>query len=205
MQPTPKLNLLIVDDHSIVLAGLKALLCTDAGIDRVETASSSKEAIRLCGEFHPDVVLMDLRMPGEDGFSVMGSILERWPELRIIVLSGTASKADTLLARRIGAVGYLDKSVKRKVLVQTIQTVASGGTAFYNLPDLEEGVPALTGRELEVLLHLVRGLTNDDLGRVLGVGTETIKSHLRTIFVKLEVASRAEAVARAYELDLVSS
>ena len=205
MPPEHKLNLLIVDDHGIVLAGLKALLCTDAGIDRVETASSSKEAMRLCGEFHPDVVLMDLRMPGEDGFSVMASLLEIWPQLRIIVLSGTASKADTLLARRIGAVGFLDKSVKRKVLVQTIQAVASGETAFSDLPDLEGGVPTLTGRELEVLLHLARGLTNDDLGRVLGIGTETIKSHLRTIFVKLDVASRTEAVARAYELDLVSS
>ncbi len=200
-----KLSLLIVDDHSIVLAGLKALLCTDAGIGCVETASSAKEAIHLCSEFHPDVVLMDLRMPGQDGFHVMASMLEHWPDLRVIILSGTASKADISLARRSGAMGYLDKSVKRKVLVHSIRTVASGGTVFSSRPELERGVPALTGRELEVIQHLVRGLNNDELGRVLGVGIETIKSHLRSIFVKLAVASRTEAVARAYALGLVSA
>nr|MBA3938374.1 response regulator transcription factor [Planctomycetota bacterium] len=149
-------------------------------------------------------VLLDLRMPGGDGFAALERILPRWPALRILVLSASATVAEVALARRHGAAGYLSKSADRATLLRAIHAVAAGGACFPPEPD--RGTDAgLSARELEVLHHLGRGLSNDDLGRALGVSGETIKSHLKAVFSKLGVAGRAEAVARAYDLGLLSS
>lgn len=204
MSPETKIRLLIVDDHAVVREGLEAMLRRDPYFAKIATASSGMEAIALCAALGPHVILLDVRMPGNDGFSVLETLLQRWPQIRIVLLSASATSAEVKLARRLGAAGYLPKTSDRQTLVQAIHTVAGGGTCYAADPEPANAQSTLSARELEVIRHLGRGLSNHDLGRVLGVSEHTIKSHLKAIFGKLGVADRAEAVARAYELGLVS-
>ena len=199
-----KLRLLIVDDHAVVREGLEAMLSTAPGIGAIATASSGADAAQMCATFQPQVMLLDMRMPGGDGISALEAIMPRWPATRIVVLSASATAAEVDLAKRHGAAGYLSKSADRATLLRTIQTVAAGGFCFASDPaPSAPAIPGLSGRELDVLRHLGQGLSNDDLGRVLGVSGETIKSHLKAIFLKLGVNGRTEAVSRAYELGLL--
>jgi len=198
-------KLLIVDDHAVVSAGIEAMLRVEEGFAKIATASSAAEALEICTELQPDVVLLDVRMPNVDGFSALELLLERWPHIRIILLSMSATPPEVKLAKRLGAAGYLPKTTNRATLIGMINKVAEGGTCF-SIEATPEGPSQaeLTSRELEVVRHLGRGLSNHDIGRTLGISEHTIKSHLKAIFVKMEVSDRAEAVARAYELGLMS-
>lgn len=200
------LRLLIVDDHAVVREGLEAMLGIDPCFETIATAGSTEEALPYCEEFRPHVILLDLKMPGSDGFNALEIIRQRWPDIRVLILSASASAAEVKLARRNGAAGYLGKSSDRATLLKAIRSAAAGATVFPvdPAPEPSEG-PALSARELEVLRHLGRGLSSQDLGRVLGISGETVKSHIKAIFHKLGVADRAEAVARAYELGLIGS
>lgn len=196
--------MLIVDDHAVVSSGIEAMLRVEEGFEKIETASSAAEALEICARLSPHVILLDVRMPGVDGFSALELFLQRWPELRIVLLSVSATPPEVKLAKRLGAVGYLPKTTSRAVLIEVINKVAAGGTCFAADPGISpQGV--LTSRELEVVRHLGRGLSNHEIGRTLGISEHTIKSHLKAIFSKLEVSDRAEALARAYELGMMSA
>jgi len=195
------IRLLIVDDHAVVRGGLEAMLSIAPGIERIATAADGAEALKLCGTFAPNVVLLDLRMPGLDGLGVLDAIARDWPRIRVIILTGNESPSEITLARRHGAAAFLSKSTDPAILLQVIKGVAAGGSYF---PDAVAAAESdLSPRELEVLQNLVRGLTNDEIGLALGVSGQTIKGHLKHIFPKLEAATRAEAVSRAHELRLV--
>jgi DNA-binding NarL/FixJ family response regulator len=197
-------RLLIVDDHAVVSSGIEAMLRVEEGFERIETASSAGEALEICAEFSPHVVLLDVRMPGVDGFNALELFLQRWPLLRIVLLSVSATPPEVKLAKRLGAAGYLPKTTNRATLIAAINKVAGGGTCF--AADTGDSPPGiLTSRELEVVRHLGRGLSNHEIGRTLGISEHTIKSHLKAIFSKLEASDRAEAVARAYELGMMSA
>ncbi|CAN5794601.1 response regulator transcription factor [soil metagenome] len=200
----PKLRLLIVDDHAVVRGGLEAMLALAPGIDRIATAADGAEAMRVCAAFEPNVVLLDLRMPGMDGHSTLEAIMTRWPGLRVIILTGNETSGDMKLAQRHGAAGFLSKSAEPKTVLSVIHKVAAGSTCFPVSMDHEtQDSCGLSGRELEVLRHLVRGLTNGDIGLALGVSGQTIKGHLKNIFAKLDAGSRSEAVSRAHEMKLI--
>jgi DNA-binding NarL/FixJ family response regulator len=199
------LRLLIIDDHAVVREGLEAMLGADACFQSIGTAASTEEALPICESLHPHVILLDLKMPGSDGFNALDIIHHRWPEIRVVILSASATAAEVKLARRNGASGFLSKSADRATLMNAIRSVAAGEIDFFQeaVNQTSEG-PALSARELEVLRHLGRGLSSNELGRVLGIGSETVKSHIKSIFNKLEVVDRAEAIARGYELGLLS-
>lgn len=199
-----RLRLLLVDDHAVVRGGLEAMLSGVPDIERIATAVDGMEALKLCASFEPHVVLLDLRMPGMDGHSALEAIAQKWPHICVIVLTGNDSRANARLARREGAAGFLSKSADPATVLRVIREVAAGGTYFPEDSDSSRQDDAgLSPRELEVLRHLVRGLTNDEIGVALGVSGQTIKGHLKHIFQKLEAASRAEATTRAHELGLV--
>jgi DNA-binding NarL/FixJ family response regulator len=205
MKPDQKLRLLIIDDHAVVREGLEAMLAADPCFSGITSAASAEDAMPICEEFRPDVVLLDLRMPQCDGFSALEIIHHRWPAIRVLVLSAGASATEIKLVKRNGASGYISKSADRATLAGAIRTVAGGGTYFPCEPSADTGdSPPISARELEVLRHLGRGLSSQELGLALGIGTETVKSHIKSIFHKLEVTDRAEAVARAYELGLLT-
>lgn len=203
-RPGDAIRLLVVDDHAVVRGGLEGLLTVAPGIGKVALAADGAEALSVCASFNPQVVLLDLRMPGMDGHSALEAIVTRHPHIRVIVLTGNDSAADEKLAKRNGASGFLSKSVDPPTLLNAIHKIARGGSHFSirNTGDHQES-QGLSGRELDVLRQLVRGLTNDEIGTVLGISGETIKSHLKSVFGKLESSSRAEAVNRAHELGLV--
>ena len=204
LPPSATLRLLIVDDHAVVREGLEAMLGSDPGITRITTAASAAEALRACEAELPDVVLLDLRMPGGDGLGALDTIRARWPGVRVLLLSANANAAEVARARQAGAAGHLSKTTDRASLLAAIRLAAAGGTCFAAVATGAVDDQGLSARELEVLSHLGRGLSNDDLGRVLGVSAETIKSHLKAVFAKLGVTGRTEAVARAFELGLVT-
>ena len=199
------LRLLIIDDHAVVREGLEAMLGVDPCFERIATAASTEDALPICENFRPHVVLLDLRMPGSDGFNALEIIHQRWPEIRVLILSASATVAEVQLGRRNGAAGYLSKSADRATLMGAIRTVAAGGLVFYQESAPDNGAAVtLSARELEVLRHLGRGLSNQQLGQALGISPETVKSHIKAIFHKLDVTDRAEAISRAYELGLLS-
>lgn len=204
MNPKP-IRLLIIDDHLVVREGLEAMLSSAPAIGCIATTGDAREALDLCGSFAPDVVLLDVRMPGKDGYHVLDEIQSRWPEIRVVMFSSSATSAEVQLARQHGASGYLSKSAGRETLLDAISRVAAGRTHFQSdMPPPESVTVKLSARELDVLRHLGRGLGNEELGRALGVSGETIKSHLKSIFQKLGVSGRSEAVARSYELGLLN-
>jgi two-component system NarL family response regulator len=200
------LNLLIVDDHAVVREGLEAMLRLEVSFTSIATASSGTEAMQVCVNHLPDVILLDVRMPGTDGFSTLEELMQNWPNIRVIMLSASANAAEIKLARRLSSAGYLSKSTDRVTLVRAIKTVAAGGTCFTAASDTDAGTQSaqLSPRELEVVRHLGRGLSNHDIGRILGISEHTIKSHLKSIFAKLDVVDRAEALGRAYAMGLVT-
>ncbi|MEJ6572601.1 MAG: response regulator transcription factor [Akkermansiaceae bacterium] len=197
------IRLLIIDDHLVVREGLDAMLSTAPTISKIATSGTALDALEVCGSFAPDVVLLDVRMPGNDGYHVLDEIHRRWPEMRVLMFSSSATPAEVHLARQHGASGYLSKSVDRNTLLLAIVQVSAGSTCFQSDPAGAVEVN-LSPRELDVLRHLGRGLGNEELGLALGVGGETIKSHLKSIFQKLGVSGRAEAVSRGYELGLLN-
>lgn len=204
MTSSPSIRLLIIDDHAVVREGLEAMLGVDPCFAEIATAASTEEGVQACRDFHPDVILLDLRMPECDGFSALEIIHRQWPSIRILVLSAGATAAEVKLVKRNGASGYLSKSVDRASLLAAIRTVAAGEMIFPRDPVPKAGdAPQLSARELEVLRHLGRGLSSQELGVVLGISPETVKSHIKAIFQKLTVTDRAEAVSRAYELGLL--
>ena len=205
MSPENPLRLLIIDDHAVVREGLEAMLGADPGIGRIATAASTEEALPFCETLRPHVVLLDLRMPGSDGFNALDIIHQRWPEIHVLILSASATVAEVQLARRNGAAGYLSKSADRATLMNAIRTVAAGGLIFCHPAELSTvSSVTLSARELEVLRHLGRGLSNQQLGQALGISPETVKSHVKSIFHKLDATDRAEAISRAYEFGLLS-
>ena len=205
MNRPDKLKLLVVDDHAVVREGLEAMLGMDPLFESVATAASAEESVQLCAELHPDVVLLDLRMPQADGLSALEIIHRQWPEIRVLVLSAGATAAEIKLSRRKGASGYMSKTADRATLISAIMTVADGGSVFpEEMPPAPVEIPALSARELEVLRHLGRGLSSYELGIALGISPETVKSHIKSIFQKLSVTTRAEAVSRAFEIGLLA-
>ncbi len=196
-----EVRILIVDDHAVVRGGLEAMLSRSRSIAEVATATGGEEALALCDTFKPNVILMDLRMPGMDGQSAILAISRSWPEIRIIVLTGNETTADMRLAKQNGAVGFLSKSAEPAMLLKVIASIAGGGQSFpaqmaTETPDAID----ITPRELQLLQNLARGLTNEEIGVVMGITGQTVKGYLKWILPKLGVANRAEAVNRSHQL-----
>jgi len=199
------LKLLIVDDHAIVRDGLEAMLRLALGNVKIMTAATGAQALQAGASFRPQIVLLDVRMPGNDGFGVLEALQRDQPESRVLLLSASATSAEIKLARRMGAAGYLSKSADGADVVAAIKTLVQGGTCFAP-GDASESAPPfeLSARELDVLRHLGRGLSNQELATALGISETTVKAHLRAVFAKLDVTNRTEAVTCAYQMGLVS-
>ncbi len=212
------IRVLIADDHEIVREGLRLILEEEEFII-VGEATDGVEAVRLTTETQPQVVLMDLRMPGMDGLEAIGQIRTQHPEIAIVIL--TTYDEDELMVRglRAGARGYLLKDTKRQVLFDTLRAAARGETLL--LPEVLARVmsqPAdrpmgvanpppthilMTEREREVLLGVARGEHNKEIAKRLNITERTVRAHLASIYNKLGVDSRAAAVAAAGQQGLL--
>ena len=211
-------RVLLVDDQDLVRAGFRLILDGRDGITVVGEASDGEEAVRLARELTPDVVVMDIRMPGMDGITATRRILEARPAARILILTTFDTDEHVFAAIRAGASAFLLKDTRADQFVQAIQTVAGGNaviapaTTRRLLEHLARTAPAvapnaglqtLTAREREVLVHIARGLANHEIAGVMYLSESTVKTHVSAIMRKLDLRDRVHAVITAYDNGLV--
>lgn len=202
-----KINVLVADDHVTVLEGLAAIIGRQPDMFVVAAAVNGQEAIELWRKHRPGVTLMDLRMPVLDGVGAIEEIRRHDPSARVIVLTTFDTDNEIYRAIKAGAKGYLLKDARREALLDCIRLVDAGETSIPPalMAKLAAGMSteALTGRELDVLGLLARGKSNKEIGANLYISETTVKSHLRSIFAKLNVLSRTEAITAATRRGLV--
>jgi two-component system, NarL family, response regulator LiaR len=212
MTQTTPIRVLIVDDHSLVRTGLKLFLMAFDDLELVGEASSGEEAIQVCCTLEPDVVLMDLAMPGVGGVAATRSIREQCPQVRVIALTNFQEAERVQQALQAGAVGYLLKNVTADELGAAIRaahagrsTLAPEATQALIQAATRTAVPGhdLTAREGEVLGWMTKGLSNTEIAERLVVSPVTVKFHVSNILSKLGVSSRTEAVAVAIQQNLI--
>jgi DNA-binding NarL/FixJ family response regulator len=214
------IRLLIVDDHALFREGLRALFSTVEDIELVGEATSGQEAVDLAEEIQPDVVLMDIDMPGTNGVQATRAILRKTPSVGVVMVTMLEDDASVFSAMRAGARGYVLKGAQPKELVETIRAVASGQALFgpsiasrmmrffneygerfeASLP--EDSFPELTPRELEVLELIAEGHKNSQIAEKLVISDKTVRNHITNIFSKLQVADRAQAIFKARQAGL---
>lgn len=210
------LRVLVVDDHPIVRSGLASVLATQPDFRVVGEAATGDVAVRLAADLVPDVVLMDLRMPGRDGADATAAIVRARPATRVLVLTTYASDGAVLRAIEAGAVGYLLKDAPHEELFRALRAVARGER--YLAPAAAERLmtrwrqqgpgaarASLTARELEVLRCVARGDANRQVAAALGITEPTVKAHLVHAFEKLGVENRTAAVREALTRGLIDA
>lgn len=206
------IRVMIVDDHAVVRSGLVAFLMAFEDLKMVGEASGGEEAIGMCRDVKPDVVLMDLVMPGMDGAEVTKAIKQECPEIQVIALTSFPEEDLVKGALEAGAIGYLLKNSSAEDIVAAIRAAYDGKPTL--APEATEvlikqstkGPPPggnLTERELEVLRSMVEGLNNNNIAEQLFVSQSTVKFHVSNILMKLDAATRTEAVATALKEKLV--
>jgi two-component system NarL family response regulator len=204
---TDKIRVLIADDHVTVLEGLAAIIGRQPDMMVVAEAADGQEAVDLWTEHHPDVTLLDLRMPTLDGVGVIENIRKQDASARVIVLTTYDNDTEILRAIKAGTKAYLLKDARREELLDCIRRVNRGETCIpASLAEkLAAGLSSesLTGRELNVLELLAQGKSNKEIGVNLYISETTVKSHLRSIFRKLNVLSRTEAITVASRRGLI--
>jgi two-component system NarL family response regulator len=201
------IRILIADDHSVVREGLASLVKRKADMSVVAEASNGREAVDLWKEHRPDVTLLDLRMPELDGVGAIKEMRGLDENAHIVVLTTFDGDEDIYRAIKAGAKGYLLKDTAREALMECIRRVHAGETCIppalaAKLADRVSG-EALSGREIEVLQRVAAGKSNKEIGAELFISEGTVKTHVKSIFSKLDVVSRTEAVATATRRGLI--
>lgn len=204
LSSTSSIRLLLVDDHPALRMGVRLMFSADSLLKIVGEAGSCGEALQLYDVLKPDLVLLDLRLPDQDGFEFLKRLRTLHTQARVIFFSSSSMPHEVKRARELGAVGYLQKNIEFSQLRRAIITAHGGGTEWSESAPLP-GHARISARETEVLQHLTRGLTNDDIAKALGVSLETVKSHVKSLLLKLDAGDRTEAVARAYQSGLIQA
>jgi len=213
MSEISPIRILIVDDHGMVRKGLRAYLRNRGDLNIAGEAANGQEALEMCEELLPDVVLMDLEMPVLGGVAATRAIRERWPDAQVIALTSFKEKELVRDALQAGAISYLMKNVSGDNLAEAIRAARAGRStlspeALQSLiqPDAPEPSPAadLTQREREVLELLVKGYSNPEIAQQLSVSRSTVKVHVSSILSKLGVSGRGEAIAVAIDQGLLN-
>jgi len=204
---TQKIKILVAEDHPIVADGIIAILAKAKDMVLVGQARNGAETIDLLKRHQPDIVLLDLRMPVKSGIQAISEIRNQFPTARILVLSAFDGDEDIYRAIKAGAKGYLLKDTAREALMDCIRRVHGGETCIppalaAKLADRVSG-EALSTREVEVLQRIAAGKSNKEIGAELFISEGTVKTHVKSIFSKLDVVSRTEAVATATRRGLI--
>jgi len=200
---TKPISVLIVDDHPVVRRGLRVLLEVAGGIEVAGEAGDGDTALALAAEHTPDVILLDLKLPGVDGIAVLGALKARDSTARVLVLTSATEPALASLALRSGAAGLLYKDVDPDALVRAIRSVHDGHlllaseAAVTLMPSPGSGLDALTSREREVLAELTHGRSNREVARALRISEKTVKAHVSSVLAKLGVQDRTQAALLA--------
>jgi DNA-binding NarL/FixJ family response regulator len=202
-----QINILIVDDHPVVRQGLRAMFSSEPDIVVMGMAASAREALSLLERKQPDVVLLDLRMPGMEGTEAIAELRRVQPGLRILVLTNYGSDEYIVRAMQAGAMGYLLKNTPQEEIVNAVRTVFRNER--YVPTDIAQrlfeaiGREGLSSRELEVLSLVAHGCTNKDVAQQLFISDKTVRNHVTSCLLKLKAKDRTEAVTRAIERGLI--
>ena len=195
------IRVLVVDDHPLFRDGLIGLFATVEDVEVVDAVGDGNAAVRRAVELRPDVVLMDLNLPGVPGLEATRRIVEAFPDAGVLVLTMVDDPAMVVAALEVGARGYVLKGAAQEEVLSAIRTVAVGGAvlgpgATARALAARRG-PGLTQRESEVLALIARGFSNADIGRELGVSLKTVQNHVSQVLAKLQVQDRTQAALRA--------
>lgn len=194
------IRVLVVDDHPLFRDGLTSLLGTVEDIEVVGSVGDGQSAVRRALELRPDVVMMDLNLPGVPGLEATRQILAAMPDCGVLVLTMLADEASVVASLRVGARGYLLKEAAQHEVLAAIRTVAAGGAVYgpkVAARLLDSNRPGdLTARESEVLALLVDGLSNSEIARELGLSLKTVQNHVSHVLAKLQVRDRTQAALR---------
>lgn len=205
------IRILVVDDHPVVREGLVAILSTQADFAVVGEASDGRQALALCQQLQPDLLLLDLELPELDGVAVLEQLNLATAELRVLVFTAFDTDERIIGAVRAGAQGYLLKGAPRDELFAAIRLIYAGGSTLHPLiaskllrqVQRDTSLVELTPREHEVLQQLAQGFANKQIAYTLNITERTVKFHLNSIFQKLGAHNRTEAVSIAYERQLI--
>lgn len=207
MKEANTIRVLLVDDHAVMRMGLAALLGTQRNIEIVGDTGDGPSAIRKALRLQPDVVIIDLMMPGMDGVETTRQLLARKPDANVLILTTFGSADGIAHALKAGAKGAITKTVDLKELLTAIRTVASGGryvdADVNRLIATDPPVTNLSPRQQDILASITRGLSSSDIALQLGISVQRVKDHTNTIFQKIGAANRAEAVAIAMRKHLL--
>ncbi len=213
---TETIRVLVVDDHEVVRRGILALLATESGIEVVGEAGNGREAVVMAESLRPDVVIMDLIMPGMGGVEAIRQIRSRGIESHVLVLTSFGSEDKLFPAIKAGAIGYLLKDTSPGALVLGIRQAARGDSAltpavarrllreFYRHKDLEPPIEPLSEREIDVLREVARGLGNEAIAAKLSISLTTVRTHISHIFEKLGIENRTQAALYALRVGMAS-
>jgi DNA-binding NarL/FixJ family response regulator len=205
------IRLVLADDHAVVRRGLRAFLELDQGLELAGEASDGVQAIALAHRLRPDVILMDLLMPGVDGISATGTIRRELPDVEVLALTSYLEDHLIVEVLHAGAIGYLLKDTDADELQRAVRAAAAGqvqlspaaAARLVRQGGLPNGSPGLTHREEEVLTLMARGRANGQIARELHIGQQTVKTHVSSILTKLNAQSRTEAALYAMRVGLV--
>jgi DNA-binding NarL/FixJ family response regulator len=205
-----RIRVAVADDHPLFREGLRGALAACPDIDVVGTAATGAEAIALCAEHQPDVVVMDVHMPEVNGIAATRRIVAESPHIGVLVLTMFDEDENVFQAMRAGARGYLLKGADSDDIVRAVRAVAAGDAIFgpalarrligFFVPGRTSALPfgELTQREREILELVAQGRSNADIAKVLYVSPKTVRNHVSNVFAKLQVTDRAQAIVRAH-------
>jgi len=194
---------MLVDDHPVMRAGLANLLSGEPGFSVVAQASDARSALDGWREHRPDVLLLDISLPGLDGIEVLRQIKAETPQARVLMLTSSEAKEDISQSMAAGAAGYVTKSVEPEALFAAIRSAFEGPSVIERedpgRPDGNESGETLSQREQEVLNLMRQGFSNGEIGKLLGISRRTARAHVSAILRKLGASARTEAVTRGFE------
>jgi DNA-binding NarL/FixJ family response regulator len=209
-------RVLVADDHAVFRFGMRAMLANARGFEVVAEASTGEEVVGKAAEVRPDIVLMDIQMPGMNGIEATRKIVQANPEVSVVVVTMFGDDDSVFSAMRAGARGYVLKGADAEEVTKVLRAVAEGEAyfgpeiakrimSFFSSPKpapASEAFPELTPREVEVLDLIARGLNNKEIASRLYLSQKTVRNHVSNVFLKLQVADRAQAIVRAREAGL---
>ena len=199
----------VVDDHSVVLAGLKFVLSRAEGMEVVATAESAEDILGFYEKAKPDVLLLDIRMPSVSGLDALETLRKSHPDAKVAMLTTSELEEDIFRALKLGANGYIPKDSRPAEIAKAVREIASGGRYIpediQRIFDMRQGVKSLSARELSIIQLAAKGFSNPEVGEMLGISVNSVKTHFRHIFEKMDVNDRMEAVTLAISRGIIES